>query len=114
MNFPNRIFLWFSSSVGAIRRRVIDIEKGPACDCDYMRLAHFEPLGCFESERKALCRPTENELPKLAPLGANRNFGINTSRFLVVGVFEHERNITIVFNFYAVETASGVIPFLFS
>ena len=28
-----------------IRRRVIDIEKGLACDRDYMGLAHFEFLG---------------------------------------------------------------------
>ena len=27
-----------------IRRRVINIEKGLACDRDYMRLAHFELL----------------------------------------------------------------------
>src|SRR2546430_14407481 len=90
MNFPNCIFLWFSSSVGTIRRRVIDIEEGFACNRDYVLLAKFEPLGCFETERKALCRPTENKLPKLAPLGADRNLGINTSRFLAVGIFEHE------------------------
>ena len=97
-----------------IRRRVIDIEERFACDRDYMRLAKFEPSGCFETERKALCRPTENKLPKLAPLGADRNLGINTSRFLAFGVFEHKRNVTIVFNFYANEAASEVIPFLFS
>src|SRR6266436_8014528 len=67
MNFPNCVFLWLSSSVGTIRRRVTDIEKGLACDRDYMRLAHFEPLGFFETERKALRGPTENKLPKLTP-----------------------------------------------
>src|SRR5438477_8327750 len=69
MNFPNCVFLWFSSSVGTIRRRVIDIEKRFACDRDYVLLAKFEPLGCFETERKALRRPAENSPPKLAPLG---------------------------------------------
>src|SRR4026207_2258461 len=97
-----------------IRRRVIDIEKGRACDRDYMRLAHFEPLGFLETERKALRCPTENSLSKLTPCGADGNFGTNTSRFLAFGVFEHKRNVTIVFNFYAVEAASEVIPFLFS
>ena len=97
-----------------IRRRVIDIEKGLACDRDYMRLAHFELLGVLETERKRLRCPTENSLPKLTPCGADGNFGTNTSRFLAFGVFEHKRNVTIVFNFYAVEAASEVIPFLFS
>ena len=97
-----------------IRRRVIDIEKGLACDRDYMRLAHFEPLGVLETERKALRCPTENSLPKRTPCGADRNFGTNTSRFLAFGVFEHKRNVTIVFNFYTVEAASEFIPLLFS
>ena len=97
-----------------IRRRVIDIEKGLACDRDYMRLAHFEPLGFLETERKALRRPTENGLPKLTPGGADGNFGTNTSRFPAFGIFEHECNVTICFNFYAIEAASEVIPFLFS
>jgi hypothetical protein len=114
MNFPNRIFLCFTSSVGMIRRRVIDIEKGPACDRDCMCLAHFEPLRFLETERKALRCPTENSLSKLAPCGTDRNFGTNSSGFVAFGVFEHKRNVTIVFNFYAVEAASDVIPFLFS
>ena len=97
-----------------IRRRVINIEKGLACDRDYMRLAHFEFLVVLESERKALRRPTENSLPKLTPTGAEGNFGTNISRFLAFGVFEHKRNVTIVFDFYANEAASEVIPFLFS
>ena len=97
-----------------IRRRVINIEKGLTCDRDYMRLAHFELLGVLETERKALRRPTENSLPKLTPCGAEGNFGANISRFLAFGVFEHKRNVTIVFNFYAVEAASEVIPILFS
>src|SRR5437762_14285009 len=111
MNFPYCVFLWFSSSVRTIRRRVIDIEEGFACDRDYMRLAHFEPLGFLETERKALRCPTENSLSKLTPCGADGNFGTNTSRFLAVGVVEHESDVTIVFNFYAVEPASEVIPF---
>src|SRR5206468_8549944 len=114
MNFPYCVFLWFSSSVGTIRRRVIDIEERFACDGDYVLLAHFEPLGCFETERKALCRPTENKLPKLTPAGADGNFGINTSRFLAVGIFEHESNVTVCFDFYVSEAAGEVIPFLFS
>ena len=34
--------------------------------------------------------------------------------FLTVGIFEHECNVTISFNFYAIEAASEVVPFLFS
>ena len=78
---------------------MIDIEQGFACGGDYVLLTKFEPLGCFESERKALCRPTENKLPKLAPLGADRKFGINTCRFLAVGIFKHKSNITVIFDF---------------
>src|SRR5207249_3732487 len=101
MNFPYCVFLWFSSSVGTIRRRVIDIEERFACDCDYVLLAKFEPLGVLETERNALRRPAENKLPKLAPIGADRNLGINSSRFLAVGIFEHKSNITVIFDFYA-------------
>src|SRR5438874_11772331 len=97
-----------------IRRRVLDIEKGQACNRDYMSLAHFEGLGVLESERKALCRPTENSLPKLAPYGADGNFGTHASRFLAFGIFKHKCNVTICFNFYAIDAASEVIPFLFS
>ena len=93
---------------------MLDVEKGLACDRDYMRLAHFELLGFLETERKALRRPTENSLPKLTPYGADGNFGTNTPRFLTVGIFEHECNVTISFNFYAIEAASEVVPFLFS
>src|SRR6266513_881857 len=99
MNFPYCVFLWFSSSVRTIRRRVIDIEERLACDRDYVLLAHFEPLGVLETERKALRRPTENKLPKLTPLGADRNLGINTSLFLAVGILEHESNVTVSLNF---------------
>src|SRR5438093_13514401 len=90
------------------------MEECFACDRDYVLLAKFEPLGCFETERKALCRPTENNLPKLTPFGANRNFGINTSRFLAVGIFKHESNITVIFDFYVNHVTCQVIPFLFS
>src|SRR4029077_8224202 len=79
-----------------------------------MRLAHFELLGILETERKALRRSTENSLPKLAPRGADGNFGTNTSCFFAVGILEHESNVTISFDFYANEAASEVIPFLFS
>src|SRR4029077_18664466 len=79
-----------------------------------MLLAYFELLGFLETERKALRRPTENSLPKLTPYGADGNFGTNTSRFLALGIFEHECNVTISFDFYANEAASEVIPFLFS
>ena len=74
---------------------MIDIEEGFACNRDYVLLAHFELLGFLESERKALRRPTEDKLPKLTPLGANRNFGINTSPFLAVGILEYKSNVTI-------------------
>src|SRR5881397_664160 len=79
-----------------------------------MRVAHFELLGFFESERKALRRPTENSLPKLTPYGADGNFGTNTSCFLAVGIFEHESYVAISLNLYANNAASEVIPFLFS
>jgi len=69
-----------------IRGRVLDIEKGLACDCDYMLFAHFEGLGFLETERKALRRPSENSLTKLAPCGADGNFGTNTSGFLPFGI----------------------------
>src|ERR1700756_1198539 len=97
-----------------IRRRVLDIEKGLACDGNYMRLAYFELLGFLETERKALRRPTENTLPKLTPRRAHGDFGTNTSPFLAVGILEHESNVTIRFDFYANHAASEVIPFLFS
>ncbi len=97
-----------------IRRRVLNIEKGLACNRDYMLLAHLELLGFLERERKALRRPTENSLPKLTPYGADGNFGTNTSCFLAIGIFEHECDVTVCFNFYAIEAASEVIPFLFS
>src|SRR5882724_10944349 len=84
-----------------IRRRVLDIEKGLACDRDYMRLAYFELLGFLETERKALRRPTENSLPKHTPYGADRNFSTNTSRFLALGIFEHECDVPVCFDFYA-------------
>src|SRR5947207_10864590 len=85
MNFPYCVFLWFSSSVGTIRRRVIDIEKRFTRNGDYVLLAYFERLGFLETERKALRRPTENKLPKLAPLRADRNLGTNASCFPAVG-----------------------------
>ncbi len=97
-----------------IRRRVLDIEKGLACDRDYMRLAYFELLGFLETERKALRRPTENSLPKHTPYGADGNFSTNTSRFLALGIFEHECDVPVCFDFYANKAASEVIPFLFS
>jgi len=96
------------------RRHVLDIEKGLACDRDYMSLAHFKGLGFLDTERKALRRPSENSLPKLAPYGADGNFGTHTSRFLAFGILEHKCNVTICFDFYAIETASEVIPFLLS
>src|SRR5947208_2072962 len=97
-----------------IRRHVLDIEKGLACDRDYMLLAHFELLGILERERKALRRPTENSLPKFAPCGADGNFGTNSSCFFAVGIFEHESNVAISLNLYANNAASEIIPFLFS
>src|SRR6266516_7917582 len=79
-----------------------------------MRLAYFELLGFLETERKALRRPTENSLPKLTPYGADGNFGTNTSRFLALGILEHECDVTISLNLYANNAASEIIPFLFS
>src|SRR5438874_13458177 len=97
-----------------IRRHVLDIEKGLACNRDYMLLAHFEPLGFLERERKALRRPTENNLPKLTPCGPHGDFGVNTFRFPPFGIFEHQCNVTVCFDFYVNKAASEVIPFLFS
>src|SRR6266487_6274552 len=79
-----------------------------------MLLAHLELLGFLETERKALRRPTENRLPKLTPYGADGNFGTNTSRFLALGILEHECDVTISLNLYANNAASEIIPFLFS
>ena len=78
-----------------IRRRVLDIEKGLACDGDYMLFAHFECLGFLETERKALRRPTENNLAKLTPCGPYGDFGVNTFRFPPFGIFEHQCNVTV-------------------
>src|SRR6266496_205461 len=97
-----------------IRRRVLHIEKGLACDRDYMLLAHLELLGVLERERKALRRPTENSLPKFAPRGADRNFGTNSSCFFAVRIFQYESYVTISLNLYANNAASEIIPFLFS
>ena len=93
---------------------MLDVEKGFSCDRDYMRLAHFDLLGFLETEREALRRPTENSLPEVTPYGADGNFDTNTPRFLTFGIFEHESNVAISFDFYANEAASEVIPFLFS
>ena len=70
-----------------ICRRAIDIEGGPACDRDYMGLAHFELLGVLKLKGK-LCYRTENSLPKLTPCGADGNFGTKISRFVAFGVFD--------------------------
>ena len=51
---------------------------------------------------------------KAGNVGAEIPVGSNISRLLAFGVFEHEGNVTIVFDFYANEAASEVIPFLFS
>src|SRR5438876_1641175 len=79
-----------------------------------MLLAHLELLGFLERERKTLRRPTENSLPKFTPRGADGNFGTNTSRFLAVGIFEHESYVAVSLNLYANNAASEIIPFLFS
>src|SRR5206468_12501042 len=96
-----------------IRRRVINIEKGLACDRDYMRLAHFEPLVVLESERKALRRPTVNSLPKLTTCRADGNFRTNSSCFLAFGVVEVVCNVTIVFNFLINVSARECLTFMF-
>src|SRR5213593_2708157 len=79
-----------------------------------MLLAHLELLGFLERERKTLRCPTENSLPKLTPYGADGDFSTNTSRFLALGIFEHECDVPVCFDFYANKAASEVIPFLFS
>src|SRR5438034_6945429 len=68
-----------------------------------MQLAKFELLGCLETERKALRRPTENSLSNLAPLRANGNFSTNCSRSVSVGVLKLHVNI-------AVRAAGGLRP----
>ena len=48
---------------------------------------------------KTVCRSSHQ-------LGADGNFGTHISRFRAFGVFEHECNVTIVFDFYLNEAAS--------
>src|SRR5436309_2478000 len=113
MDFPHCVFLWCCSSVGAIGRRVIDIEKRLASNRDHMWLADFEGLGFCETERKALYHPTENSLPKLTPLRTERNFSTNGSLFLTIGISEHESNVAVCPDFYGNDPPSEVIPCLF-
>jgi hypothetical protein len=75
--------------------RVRNVIECFARDCDYMRLAKFELLGCFETERKALHRPPENSLPNLTPLWANRNFSNNGSDSAAIGILERHMNIAV-------------------
>ena len=93
---------------------MLDVEKGFSCDRDYMRLAHFDLLGFLELkgklcvvQPKTVCRRSHHMEPT----------GISTPTlpaFSTFGIFEHESNVAISFDFYANEAASEVIPFLFS
>ncbi len=82
-----------------IRRRVSDVIECFARDHDYVRLANFELFGCFETERKALYRPTENGLSNFTPLGADRNFSANGSDRVSAGIFECDMNIAVCLDF---------------
>src|SRR5437867_3630272 len=86
-----------------IRRRMCNVVECFAGHRDHMQLAKFELLGCLETERKALRRPTENSLSNLAPLRANGNFSTNCSRSVSVGVLKLHVNI-------AVRAAGGLRP----
>ena len=86
-----------------IRRRMCNVVECFASHRDHMQLAKFELLGCLETERKALRRPTENSLSNLAPLRANGNFSTNCSRSVSVGVLKLHVNI-------AVRAAGGLRP----
>src|SRR5881398_3012862 len=86
-----------------IRRRMCNVVECFAGHRDHMQLAKFELLGCLETERKALRRPTENSLSNLAPLRANGNFSTNCSRSVSVSVLKLHVNI-------AVRAAGGLRP----
>jgi len=58
-----------------IGRRVGNIIKRFARDCDDVLFANFERVRGFDTEWKLLRRPSEHCLPNLTPLWANRNFG---------------------------------------
>jgi hypothetical protein len=65
--------------------RVCKIVKCFARNRDDMRLANFEPVRGFDTERKFLRRPAENSLPNLASLWVNGNLpALTTSRSLFV------------------------------
>ena len=66
--------------------RVPNIIKRFARHRDYMRLANFQRMRGLDAEWKLLRRPTENSLPNLTPLWANRNFGANRSNVVAVGI----------------------------
>ena len=59
----------------------MDIEKGLACDRDYMRLTHFELLGILETEGSSVSS-NRKQSAEARTIGADRNFGTNTSSFL--------------------------------
>jgi hypothetical protein len=82
-----------------IRGRVCNVVKGFARHRDHMRLKKFELFGCLETERKTPQRPTENSLPNLAPLGANRNFRANGSYSVFAGVFKCDVNVSVCLDF---------------
>jgi len=52
MNFPHRITFRLASSVRMVRGRVCNVIECFASDRDYVRLANFELLGRFETERE--------------------------------------------------------------
>jgi hypothetical protein len=85
-----------------IGRRVANIIKPFAHNCDYMRLAKFERLRGLDAEWKLLRRPTEYCLPSLTPLWANRNLGANSSGVVPVGIYERDMNVAAKTSFLAI------------
>ena len=71
-----------------IRWRVCDIVERLAHHRDYMRLANFERVRGFDTERKLLRRPTKHCLSNFTPLWANRNFGADRSNVVSAGIPE--------------------------
>jgi hypothetical protein len=63
-----------------------NIIKRFARNRDDMRLTNFECVCGLDAEWKLLRRPTKHNLPNLAPLWANGNFGANRSSVVAVGI----------------------------
>jgi len=96
-----------------IGRRVANIIKRFAPNCDYMRLANLQRVRGFDAEWKLLRRPTEHNLPELTPLRANGDLGTNRSDFVSCGILKRDVNIAVRFHFCVNEAACERVPLLF-